>query len=90
VRVRGKDRPPPIVLKPEANLICLQRELKRVLSWEFFRSTATGNRITTKSIVDYNAIKILTKKNLHSFTFYTKADKQVKAVIRHLPGNTSA
>jgi hypothetical protein len=41
-------------------------------------------------MVDYNAIqKFFIEKNLHFFTFYTKADKPVKAVIRHLPGNTS-
>jgi hypothetical protein len=37
-------------------------------------------------MVDYNAIKeILAEKNLHFFIFYTKADKLVKAVIRHFP-----
>jgi hypothetical protein len=42
-------------------------------------------------MVDYNAIQnFLTEKNLHLFTFYTEADKPVKAVIRHLPGNISA
>jgi hypothetical protein len=30
------------------------------------------------------------EKNLHFFTFYTKADNPVKALIRHLPGNISA
>jgi hypothetical protein len=29
-------------------------------------------------------------KNFHFFALYTKAHKLVKAVIRHLPGNTSA
>jgi hypothetical protein len=42
-------------------------------------------------MVNYNAIqKFLTEKSLHFFIFYTKTDKSVKAVIRHLPGNTSA
>jgi hypothetical protein len=50
----------------------------------------TWNPSTTKSMVDYSAIqKFLNKKN-HFFTFYTKADKPVKIVIRHMPGNTSA
>jgi hypothetical protein len=49
---------------------------------ELFQATATGIRIKTKSIVDYNAIKMLIKKDLY-FTFYTKADKPVKAFIRH-------
>jgi hypothetical protein len=85
----GKGRPPFIVLSSEANLISLQRELKSVVS-----DSSSGTlqlKPITKSMVDYNAIqKFLTKKNLHFFTFYTKVDKLVKAVIRHLPGNISA
>jgi hypothetical protein len=34
--------------------------------------------------------KFLTEKNLHFFTFYTKTDKPVEAVIRYLPGSISA
>jgi hypothetical protein len=42
-----KGRPPLIILSSEANLISLQRELKSVVSGEFFfRNTATRNRIT--------------------------------------------
>jgi hypothetical protein len=33
---------------------------------------------------------ILTEKNHHFFTFYTKVDKPVKVVIRNMPGSTSA
>jgi hypothetical protein len=36
-------------------------------------------------MIDYNAIQ-----KFHFFTFRTNADKPVKAVIRHLPGSTSA
>jgi hypothetical protein len=87
-----KGRPHLLVLTSDANLISLQRELKSVVSGEFlFRNTATGTRITTKSMVDYNATqKLLTEQNLHFSTFYKKADKPIKAVITHLPGNTSA
>jgi hypothetical protein len=54
----GKGRTSPVVLTSEANLISLQRELKSVVSGEFlFRNTATGTRITTKSMVDYNAVQ---------------------------------
>jgi hypothetical protein len=45
-----------IILSSEANLIHLQRELKSVVSGEFFWNTATGTRITTRSVVDFNAI----------------------------------
>jgi hypothetical protein len=42
-------------------------------------------------MVVYKSIhRFLTENNLNSFTFYTKADKTVKAVIRHLSGNISA
>jgi hypothetical protein len=61
------------------------------MNGDFFWNTATGTGVTTKSMVDYSAIqKFITKRNLHFITFYTKADKLVKAIIRHLPGNTSA
>jgi hypothetical protein len=52
-----KVRATPIVLTTQANLIILQRELKSAVSGEFFRNTATGTRITTRSTVDYNAIQ---------------------------------
>jgi ABC-type uncharacterized transport system substrate-binding protein len=61
------------------------------VSGEFFRNTATGTGFTTKSMADYNAVQeFLSEKNLHLFSFYIKACKPVKAVIRHLPGNVSA
>jgi hypothetical protein len=61
------------------------------VSGKFFRNTATGIRITTKSMVDYNAIhKLLTEKNPHFFTLYTKANKHFVAVISYFPGNNSA
>jgi hypothetical protein len=82
--------PTPIALTSEANLISLPRELERAVSEQFFRNTATGTRITTTSMVDYNAIQtFLTEKNLHFITFYTEEEKRFKAVIRHLPGNIS-
>jgi hypothetical protein len=51
MRVCAKGRPPLIIITPKANLISLQRELKSAVSREFFRNTATGTRITTKSIL---------------------------------------
>jgi hypothetical protein len=87
----SKHRPPPILLTSEANLISLQKELKSVVRGDFFQNTATRTWITTKSMVDYNAMqKFLAEKNLQFLIFYTKADKLVKTDIRHLPGNTSA
>jgi hypothetical protein len=38
----------------------------------FFLNAAARTRITTKSMVDHNAVQIfLTEKNLHFFKFYT-------------------
>jgi hypothetical protein len=42
-------------------------------------------------MADYSAIKEYpSSKNLNYFTFYPKSTKPIKAVIRHLPGNTPA
>jgi hypothetical protein len=59
--------------------------LKAVVTGEFFfRITASGPRITTKSMADYKNIQnLLNQKGLPFFTFYTKGDKPMKAVIRH-------
>jgi hypothetical protein len=87
-----KGRPPPIVLTSEANLPSLQKDLKTVVTGEFFfRNTASGTRLTTRNMTDYKATQnLLSQKNLPFYTFYTKGDKQVKAVISHLPSNTSS
>jgi hypothetical protein len=61
------------------------------MTGEFFRNTASGTRITTKSMTDYKPIQnLLSQKDLPFFTFYIKGDKPVNAVIRHLPNNTSS
>jgi hypothetical protein len=40
-------------------------------------------------MADYSPIKeYLSSQNLNYFTFYSKSLKPIKAVIRHLPGNT--
>jgi hypothetical protein len=85
-----KGRPPPIVLTSEVKLLCLQKDLKAVVTGEFFfRNTASGTRITTKNMAGYKTVQnLLSQKGLPFFTFYTKGHKPVKAVIRHLPNNT--
>jgi hypothetical protein len=68
-----------IELTLQANIFSPQRELKRVVIGEFFRNTATGTRITTKSMVDQNVIqKFLTEKNLHFFHFTQKRINMLK------------
>jgi hypothetical protein len=87
-----KSRPTPIVLTSEVNLLSFQKDLEAVETGEFFfRNTASGTQITTKSTADYKTIqKLLSQKGLPFFTFYTKRDKPVRARIRHLPNNTSS
>jgi hypothetical protein len=42
-------------------------------------------------MADYSAIKeYLSSQTLNYFTFYPKSLKPIKAIIRHLPGNTPA
>jgi hypothetical protein len=60
--------------------------LKAIVTGEFFvRNTASGTRITTKSMADYKTIQnLLSQKGLPFFTFCTKGDKLVKAVNKAL------
>jgi hypothetical protein len=52
-----KGRPPPIVLTSEANLLGLQKELKTLVTGEFFRNTASGTRITARNMTENKAIQ---------------------------------
>jgi hypothetical protein len=58
----GNGRPPPIVLTSEANTISLQRELRIVVSREFFRITATGTRFTINIMVDYSTLQKMPRR----------------------------
>jgi hypothetical protein len=91
--VQGKTgRPPPIILMSSENLIQLQKQLKNVVKDDFeFRSTRSGTRVFTKGMADFEAVKAhFSQNNLSYVFFFPKAQKPVKAVIRHLPPNTSA
>jgi hypothetical protein len=70
----------------------LQKQLKGLVKGSFeFRTTRNGTRIAIKVNADYSTIKeYLSSQNLNYFTFYPKSLKPIKAVIRHLPGNTPA
>jgi hypothetical protein len=51
-------RPPPIILTAKTNLIQLQKQLKNVVKSDFeFRNTRNGNRVITKSMADFEAVK---------------------------------
>jgi hypothetical protein len=52
--------PPPIVLTSDVNFLGLQKDLKAVVTGDFFlRNTASGTLITTRSMADYKAIQSL-------------------------------
>jgi hypothetical protein len=66
----------------------LQKQLKGVVSENFdFRST----RVITRSMADFHFVKpLFDSQNLPYYSFFTKSEKPIKAVIRHLPQNTPA
>jgi hypothetical protein len=85
-------RPPPIVLTSAVNLIQLQKQLKSVVRGNFeFRKTRNGPRVITRGMADFQAIKTyFENQNLSYFSFFTKSETPIKAVIRNLPHNTPA
>jgi hypothetical protein len=70
----------------------LQRNIKGVDTGNFeFRNTRSGTTIVRKIMADFSAIrKQLENNNLSHFIFFQKSLKPIKAVIRHLPTNTTA
>jgi hypothetical protein len=87
----SKARPSPIILTLEVKLISIQKELKSVMGGELFQNTKAKAQNRTKSMVYYNALqKFLIEKDIHFFTYCTKAEKPVKAIIRHSIGYISA
>jgi hypothetical protein len=87
-----RGRPPHIILTSTINLMQLQKQLKGLVKGSFeFRSTRNGTRVVTKEMADFSAIKeYFNSQNLNYFTLFPKSLKPMKAVIRHLPGNTPA
>jgi hypothetical protein len=83
-------RPPPIVLTSAVNLILLQKQLKGVVSENFqFRNTRNGTRVNSRSMADFQSVKPhFDSQNLSYYSFFTKSEKDIKAVIRHLQHNT--
>jgi len=89
---KGTGRPPPITVITNINLIKVQNEIKTKLKGDVaLRNTRNGFRISTKSMEDYVTLKKhLDQNQTHYYTFHPKAEKPIKAVIRHLPGETPA
>jgi hypothetical protein len=64
----------------------LQRQLKGLLKGNFeFRNTRNGTTDVTKEMADFSAIRSqFESNNLPYFTFYSKSEKHINAVILHL------
>jgi hypothetical protein len=85
-------RPLIIVLTFEVKLIHLQRQLKVLLKGSFeFRNTRNGTRVVTKEMEEFLTNRShFENYNLQNFTFYSKTQKPIKTVIRHLPSTLHA
>jgi hypothetical protein len=88
--IKATERPPPIILTATVNLLKFQAEIKAITSGCFeLRNIRNGIRVMTREMADYSAImRHLDALNLPYFTYHSKSLKPVKAVIRHLPGDT--
>jgi hypothetical protein len=84
------DRPPPIILMAETNLLQLQKKLRVFVKGSFeFRNTRNGTRFVTKVLSDFSAITaFFQKENLSFYIFHSKYLKPKKALTQHLPSLT--
>jgi hypothetical protein len=87
-----RGRTPPIKLTSAINLIRLQKQLKSFMKGSFeFRNTRNGTRVVAKEVTNFSAIKEhFNSQNQNCFIFFPKSLKPMKALMRHLPGNTPA
>jgi hypothetical protein len=85
-----KGGPLPTALSSNVNLISLQREIKCAVSGDSSRTLQLEAGLQLKLWWTITIQKLFIEKNLHFFTFNTKADKPVTAIIRHLVGTISA
>jgi hypothetical protein len=85
-------RPSPIILTSTTNLILLQKVLKIVVEEHFeLLSARNGTRDITRNMADFQSIKYhFDARNLSYYSFYPKSERNMKAVIRHLPHNIRA
>jgi len=88
----GKERPPPIIITAQINLLNFQGEIKAIKKVSFeLRNAKDGTGVVTREMADYLAIKKhLEQKKAPFYTFHPKSEEPIKAVIRHFPGNTPA
>jgi hypothetical protein len=84
-------RPSPIVLTSAVNLIHLQKQLKNVVQENFeFRNTRNGTRVITRNLADFHSVRSHFDGQHLAYYSFSKSEKPIKAVIRHLPINTPA
>jgi hypothetical protein len=56
-----------------------------------FRSNRNGTRVIKRGIADFQSVKShFFANNLSYYSFYSKSQEPMKAVIPHLPHNTPA
>lgn len=86
------DRPPPIIVTTNINLIKTQKDIKTKLKGGFtLGNTRNGTRLTTKNTDDCSTLRNYLEQNeTPYYMFHPKAEKPIKAVIRYLPGETPA
>jgi hypothetical protein len=54
-------------------------------------STRNGTRVITRGMADFQSVKFhFDSQNISYYSFFPKAVKTIRAVIRHLPQNTPA
>jgi len=73
-------------------LLKFQVEIKAITKGSFeLRNVRNGTKVATREMTDYLVIKKhLEQKKVPYYTYHPKLEKPIKAVIRHLPGNTPA
>lgn len=86
------ERPPSIILTTIINILTFQVDIKAIANGSFdVRDTSNGIRIMAREKADYSAIMShLGAGKLPYYTYHPKILKNMKAVIRPLPGDTPA
>jgi hypothetical protein len=83
-------RPPPIILTSATKLLQLQKKLRGLVKGSFeFRNSKNGDRVVTREMADFSAVKAyFTSENLSFYTFFpliseTREGRQQTPSFRH-------
>jgi hypothetical protein len=73
-------------------LLNFQGEIKAITKGSFeLQNVRNGTMVATREMTHYLVIKKhLEQKRVPHYTYHPKSEKPIKAVMRHLPGNTPA